>query len=298
MKNLYLGLAEMANQWLRLWHDMPNDPKWRTISRASKQSIPAVVAVYLHVLVDASANANERGRTQSINCEDIASALDIDAEQVESILIAMQGRVLDENHVTGWDRRQPVKEDGAAERARLWREKKRKEKEETERNRTQPNATELQDKDKDKDKDKEESKTIVASVKPDRAKTITAKGLVAMGVPEQIAKDWLAIRKQKRAPLTETALDAVRRESEIAGLSLADAIRVSAERGWQGFKAEWLNKTAHGQPINRQQQIEDANAAVVREIAERERLRRLSEGAGDFIGTGETIIEGEFIHAQ
>ncbi|EOJ9867040.1 hypothetical protein ACQP3L_37610, partial [Escherichia coli] len=21
----------MANAWLRLWHDMPNDPKWRTI---------------------------------------------------------------------------------------------------------------------------------------------------------------------------------------------------------------------------------------------------------------------------
>ncbi|EOB0003140.1 hypothetical protein, partial [Escherichia coli] len=20
----------MANAWLRLWHDMPNDPKWRT----------------------------------------------------------------------------------------------------------------------------------------------------------------------------------------------------------------------------------------------------------------------------
>ena len=154
------------------------------------------------------------------------------------------------------------------------------------------------DTDTDTDTKTEESKTTVASEKTDRAKTINAKGLVAMGVPEQIAKDWLAIRKQKRAPLTETALDAVRRESEIAGLSLADAIRVSAERGWQGFKAEWLNKTAHGQPINRQQQIEDANAAVVREIAERERLRRISEGADDFIGTGETIIEGEFIHAQ
>ncbi|EOP2197647.1 hypothetical protein QSF09_003200, partial [Escherichia coli] len=25
----------MANAWLRLWHDMPNDPKWRTISRVS-----------------------------------------------------------------------------------------------------------------------------------------------------------------------------------------------------------------------------------------------------------------------
>ena len=25
----------MANAWLRLWHDMPNDPKWRTIARVT-----------------------------------------------------------------------------------------------------------------------------------------------------------------------------------------------------------------------------------------------------------------------
>lgn len=48
--------------WLRLWHDMPNDPKFRTIARISGQRIGDVIAVFLHVLVDASANANERGR--------------------------------------------------------------------------------------------------------------------------------------------------------------------------------------------------------------------------------------------
>lgn len=56
-------------------------------------------------------------------------------------------------------------------------------------------------------------------------------------------------------------------------------------------------------PINRQQQIEDANQAVVLEIAERERLRRLAEQGkmpqqDDFISTGDIIIEGEYIHAQ
>ncbi|WP_252356698.1 hypothetical protein, partial [Escherichia coli] len=25
----------MANAWLRLWHDMPNDPRLRTIARVS-----------------------------------------------------------------------------------------------------------------------------------------------------------------------------------------------------------------------------------------------------------------------
>ncbi len=114
----------MANQWLRLWHDMPNDPKWRTIARASKQSIPEVVSVYVHVLVNASTNANERGRTHGLECEDIASALDLNVEQVTAILEAMQGRVLDGDKVTGWEKRQPLREDGAAERppAHIWRD--------------------------------------------------------------------------------------------------------------------------------------------------------------------------------
>ncbi|EEY1988416.1 phage replisome organizer, partial [Escherichia coli] len=40
----------MANAWLRLWHDMPNDPKWRTIARVSGQPIATVMAVYIHLL--------------------------------------------------------------------------------------------------------------------------------------------------------------------------------------------------------------------------------------------------------
>ena len=66
----------MSNQWLRLWHDMPTDPKWRTISKVSGQRIGDVMAVYLHMLVTAS-SADVRGRTHSFNCEDVASALDI-----------------------------------------------------------------------------------------------------------------------------------------------------------------------------------------------------------------------------
>jgi len=139
----------MSNQWFRLWHEMPNDPKWRTIARVSKQRIGDVISVYLHVLVEASANATERGRTQSVCVESIATALDLDDDQVHAILDAMQGRVLDGDCVVGWSKRQPEREDGSAERAKAWRERK---KEERERTRTQPNAEERPDKDKDKDK--------------------------------------------------------------------------------------------------------------------------------------------------
>lgn len=141
----------MAIQWLRLWHEMPNDPKWRTIARSSKQPISAVIAVYLHLLVAASANATERGRTESVCIEDVASALDLETEQIEQIMAAMQGRVLEGEMISGWEKRQVEREDGSAARAKAWREAKKLEKE------TQANAAERKQT-PDKDKDKEEKR--------------------------------------------------------------------------------------------------------------------------------------------
>ena len=136
----------MANQWLRLWHDMPNDPKWRTISKRSKQPISLVMSTYMHLLVMASLS-DERG-TVELKIEDLANALDAQVSDIDSIIEAMQGRVIKGNKLMGWSKRQPIKEDGSAERAKAWRVAKKNATSAT-------NATEQQDKDKDKDKDKE-----------------------------------------------------------------------------------------------------------------------------------------------
>lgn len=60
------------------------------------------------------------------------------------------------------------------------------------------------------------------------------------GIPESLARDFQAIRKAKRAPLTETALSGIEREAQKAGISLEQAIRICCERGWQSFKADWM----------------------------------------------------------
>jgi hypothetical protein len=101
----------MANSWLRLWHDMPNDPKWRTIARLSGQSIALVQAVYVQLMISAS-QAQERGIYQ-IGEEDIASALNEDDAAIAAIISAMQKRVLDGQRLTGWEQRQPQKDDSA-----------------------------------------------------------------------------------------------------------------------------------------------------------------------------------------
>ena len=81
---------------------------------------------------------------------------------------------------------------------------------------------------------------------PPKKNTLSAKDLVELGVDEQIAKDFLTIRKTKRLPLTQTALDGIAREAEKAGIELATAIKLSTESGWAGFKAAWVKNQQQG----------------------------------------------------
>lgn len=128
--------------WVRLWHDMPTDPKWRTIARKSGQRVGDVMAVFNFMMVNASVNAAERGTLSGFDVEDVATALDIDDDDVRAIIAAMQGKVLDGDRLTGWERRQPKREDGtAAKRKAEWKERQRNA---TERNGTHGNAPETE----------------------------------------------------------------------------------------------------------------------------------------------------------
>ena len=73
--------------------------------------------------------------------------------------------------------------------------------------------------------------------KPERFDPMLALG--EHGVDEQLAADWLTVRRQKRAPLTQTALDGLVREAMTAGIPVTSAVRICVERGWVGFKAAW-----------------------------------------------------------
>lgn len=68
------------------------------------------------------------------------------------------------------------------------------------------------------------------------------------GVSESVWEDFQKVRRAKRAPITETAIDGIRREAGVAGFTLEQAIRMAVERGWQSFKAEWVKdgKTVAG----------------------------------------------------
>lgn len=109
-----------------------------------------------------------------------------------------------------------------------------------------------------------------------KRKVLGADDLVALGVSRQHAVDWLTIRKEKKLPLTATAVEAIQREAEISQISLADAVRISAENNWAGFKAKWLTNqsTTTTQPT-----LMDHNRAAAAEALRRSREREARNAA-------------------
>lgn len=59
-------------------------------------------------------------------------------------------------------------------------------------------------------------------------------------VDEQVWKDWLSLRKDKRAPVTATVVDGARSEAGKAGMPLEAFLRIWCRRGSQGLEAAWL----------------------------------------------------------
>ena len=67
-------------------------------------------------------------------------------------------------------------------------------------------------------------------------------------VDQQTWADWQALRKAKRAPVTETVINGARREADKAGMPLADFLQVWCRRGSQGLEAAWLKPEERARP--------------------------------------------------
>jgi phage replication O-like protein O len=62
-------------------------------------------------------------------------------------------------------------------------------------------------------------------------------------IPDQLLTDWLALRKTKRAAVSQTVWDAL--NAELAkcadlGISAVTAMTEALSAGWHGFKADWI----------------------------------------------------------
>lgn len=118
------------------------------------------------------------------------------------------------------------------------------------------------------------------------AKKNALQTLIELGVDENAARDWLTVRKAKRAPLTQAALDELSREAGKAGISINEAVTICARKTWQGFNSTWNWKDA--QPAQQQFMTASQRRMAVTDKAIDEWL---NEDAPK-----ESTIEGEFKH--
>lgn len=91
--------------------------------------------------------------------------------------------------------------------------------------------------DADKKRTREEKRR--EEKKEDKSTPVGVDELFA-GIDPQVVADFKAHRKAKKAAITTTAIEGIKREADKAGITLQAALAMCCERGWTGFKAEWV----------------------------------------------------------
>lgn len=121
---------------------------------------------------------------------------------------------------------------------------------------------------------REPSLTVKGAKAPKRARVPLAIVPQPDGVSDVVWRDFQKYRKDKGAPLTETALAGIEREAGKAGWTLEAALIELQQRGWQGFKASWVEGKQNGRTNTDRQIAPDGRTmgkteAAVRAIAAR-----------------------------
>jgi len=62
------------------------------------------------------------------------------------------------------------------------------------------------------------------------------------GVSDSVWQEFKSLRKAKKAPITQRAIDKISEEANLAGWTLEKALEECIVRGWQAFKADWVAK--------------------------------------------------------
>ena len=117
-----------------------------------------------------------------------------------------------------------------------------------------------------------ETETKTDNRKPEQKQDAIA--LPPSGVSIQTWKDWLQLRKTKRAPVTQTVIAGAIKEAEKAGMQLEEFLQIWCRRGSQGLEASWLKpdelKSSGVSIKNRQEQLEARNREVVARMMAKE----------------------------
>lgn len=106
----------------------------------------------------------------------------------------------------------------------------------------EPLASQEQEQEQDQEQEQEQDRgRLVASLaKGKGARPDTEALLAEYGITGVLARDFIAHRQSKKSVISKTVMAGYAREAAIANLAVTEAVRISIERNWQGFKADWV----------------------------------------------------------
>lgn len=298
----------MAGDWIKMRTALAHDPAVIAVALDLDKSEFEVVGMLHHIWSWADSQSQdghikrvtEKWLDRFVHCDGFSKAL----ASAKWLIIRSDG--IEFPNFGKHNGESAKKRAEAAERQRLSRELKAAADVELLSQGSRDESVTREEKEKEKEKEK-----IKAKPEQDQKTTAAPRRdwlaeLIEHGVNEKHAKDWLEVRRGKKAKMTDTVVDGIKREARIANVSFGEAIRISAESGWQGFKADWLSKPAAnsgGRFPTKSEAIQAANQLVLDQVIQEdnERRRALGEIIDDapLLDGGDLLtIEGSFFRAD
>jgi hypothetical protein len=206
----------MANPWFRLYSEFAHDPKIQMLSEAMQRRYVMLMCLRCSETLE------------TLHETEIAFQLRLsEAELIETKQLFISKNFIDKHwNLLNWDKRQFVS-DSSTKRVRKHRDNKKQQSNDGET--LQKRSSNAIDTDTDTDTEQIQKKkaTIVAT---------------PIGVSDSVWQEFKYLRKAKKAPITQRAIDAITTEAKKANWTLEKALEECVVRGWQAFKADWVVK--------------------------------------------------------
>ena len=229
-------------QWFRLYAEAVDDEKLRLLAFEDRWHFVAILCCKAQGLLE--------GEDADLRMRKVCVKLGLDERELGEVVrrLAAVGLIERETYAPlAWDHRQfrSDHDPTAAIRQKNWRENKKLRSVtdvsrvtlRTSNGRVTPSETET------------ETETETEKRKEKTARVARTAALPPADVSPQVWQDWLALRRAKRATVTTTAVAGIRRQAQAAGMTLEAVLGICCERGWAGFKAEWVEQ-ARGNDID------------------------------------------------
>jgi hypothetical protein len=205
----------MANPWFRLYSEFAHDPKIQMLSEAMQRRYVMLMCLRCSEVLE------------TLHETEIAFQLRLSTGELdETKQLFISKNFIDKHwNLLNWDKRQFVS-DSSTMRVRKHRDNKKQPSNADETlQKRQSNAI-----DTDTDTDTEQIQKRTTSV------------ATPIGVSDSVWQEFKSLRKAKKAPITQRAIDAITNEANKIGWTLQKALEECVVRGWQAFKADWVVK--------------------------------------------------------